>query len=861
MSLGMFYTINDGVECWAGPGFVNHNFIGQAMAQGVALARFKMDRYGAYFPLQFISQLLARGQMQVVQSASDAVHKIFDQPGGNAGGGFFVQIPVLWIAAAVAQLAIVAVDTILFFYKMMVDALPTLYETLGSEGRGFYAGGIERNVVEIEATHTYGNKPMSMFWPAFGFESAPINTMTVEAIQSKVAWDGIDISQSGYANCIPIKPSANSLNNISLNSAFFSGSKPFKNKLYLPRTYSFPTATKASLPARTALVEGVVNMLQPNSELKNLQVNCCDYTFPAPPIHDYVIAEAKKIGVQAANGEIISYSMDDTKLIDGPASNIIENGEFFGISSSYAVIEVKDTYDHDYLRPWAITPTCIALNLSGFNCVQMAQAYHGFEGQFNRITSWKGGNGLDSATLCQQYCIIVNDHFKRSNILPPSEFFGLFNGTPAIAMKTMGKDRIANQVMDMTRQKGMEINIPGEDRDLTRFAVPVHSEMLSTLPAVVRMLAPYKLHVVEGVTSLTTDVRSTQTKYKAPSSVDFNLYDTMYRATEEYIALLTMDSGVVQVEDKFPSSGLTFIGATTKEAFFYSPATRMYYSFSGDSVNKQDIFNRFKDIKNGRWDFVNQEVVFKMLLGDRILKDDVTGDFVARLDAGEVIGEMYPPNATIYNERSDYKILSMAGGLVYQGPKRCAINRWVLTDDMYNQIKVNKKRWKKLDREAWSPGRDYGWEYEDLSTEPPFTAVYGWTHNPWRAATAMLGVSEETDCLFEWELTFAWTEQVDRVFEQNEFMSFNLAGEMISQGGTLLSRPTHLFLHKGLFKNGYYSMRYTAKNGMGNRERLYMWGDGMAALESLTLYTKDMTTRRAQPLVTSQIDVQNLVEQ
>jgi hypothetical protein len=869
LALSMFYTINDGAQCWAGPGFVNHNFIGQAVSQGVSAARFKLTRFGAYFPLPFITNLLLTGQMMLVKLIADKTHSMFDTPGGNAGGGLFVQFPITQIAAIVAHLLVTGADALLAAYEFMKDAMPDLYATMGNVARGFYSGGVERNTIEPEATHTYGNKPMSMFWPAFGVDATHRNTMTAEHVTGKVIWEGTQINVGGFLNQNEVLGEDHPDNNIDKNKPFFhkgfgAFDFPFNGRIFFPKNVLASTCQSGlEMPERMAFVEGIVNMLPTEGDLKNLQVNCCDYTFPAPPIHDYVISEDKKIGVQAANGEIIAYSMDETKLIDGPASNIIEVGTFFGIASSYTAIEVKQDYDADYLRPWAITPTCIALNLNGINCVQMAKAYHGFDGQFNRILSWKGGHGLDSATMVQQYALVVNDHFKRSNIIPPSEFFGLFNGPPAINMRSYGKDRVASQVMDLTRQKGLDINIPGEDRDLTRYAVPVHSEMLSTLPAVVRMLAPYKLHVVEGITSLTTDVRNTQTKYKAPSSVDFNLYDIMYRATEEYIALLTLQDGIVAVEDKVPSAGLDFIGATTKEAFFYSPATRMYYSFSGGGdITKRDIFNRFKSIRNGRWDFVNQEVVFKCLLGDgQIFDDDVTGDFVARLDENNVVGELYPPNATIYNARSDYKILSMAGGLIYQGPKRCVVNRFVITDDMVPQIKENKRKWKKLDREVWAPGRDYNWTYDDWHTTAPADAVYGWTHNAFRAATAMLGVSEETDCLFEWELTFAWTEQVNKIFEQNEFISFNVAGEAIGQGGTLLSRPTHIFLYKELFKDGYYSMRYNAKNGSANRERLYMWGDGMVALESLSLYTKEVTTKRTQPIATSQVDVQELHEQ
>jgi hypothetical protein len=869
LKLSMFYTINDGAECWAGPGFVNHNFIGQCVSQGVATTKLKVGRFGAYLPLPIISALLLKGQMLAVNTLVDAVDDVFEGSGsgGNAGGGLFVQLPTGWIAGAIATALTTGTKLLLNTYDYMAQQLPQFYRTLGDVARGFDSGGVDRNTIDVEATHVYGNKPMSMMWPAFG---ANINDVTVERVSGKIIWEPSRVEQSGFLNCIIVEPmSTDSLQNVDYNNDFFDKddgnvfSRPFVGSIFMPRTVTYvEKSEKRAMPSRMAFVEGITNMLTSESDLRNLQINCCDYTFPPPPIHDYIISEEKEIGVQAANGEIIAYSMSDVKLIDGPASNIVESGDFFGIASSYAAIEVKKTYDHNYLRPWAITPTCIALNISGINCVQMSKAYHGFDGHFNRITSWKGGSGLDMATMVQQYYLIVNDHFKRSNIIPPSEFFGRFDGPPNITGRTFGRDRIANQIMDLTLQKGLDINIPGEDRDLTRYSVPIHSETISTLPATVRILAPYKLHVVEGITSLTTDVRNTQTKYKAPSSVDFNLYDTMYRATEEYVALLTLQDGVVAVEDKTPSAGLTFIGATTKQAFFYSPATRMYYEFSGGGdITKRDIFNRFKDIKNGRWDFVNQEVVFRCLLDDSVFVDDVSGNFVARLGDRDVAGEIYPPNATIYNARSDFKIYSMAGGLVYQGPKRCVVNRFVITDDMYDMLKLNKKHWKKLDRELWAPGRDYGWHYDDWFTNAPVDAIYGWTHNPWRAATAMLGVSEETDCIYEWELTFAWTEQIAHVFEQNEFIVFNLAGETVTQGGTLLSRPTHLYLHKELFKNGYYTTRYTAKNGAGNRERLYMWGDGMSALEDLTLFAKEITPRRTQPLVTSQVDVQELTEQ
>ncbi len=873
LSLSMFYSIDDGNQCWAGPGYVNHQFIGQAVVQGIAQIRFKMQRYGIFMPLEFLSQLTIAAQLMANKVALEVLLDLAKASGNYTIGiyalGSGTDLPLGQILSSGMQGGTAMIRTMVTWLEFCRDTvIPAIYNMLGRTVRGFSHGGANRNSIDTEATHSYGNKPMSMFWPVFGADAEHRNTITIERIDNAVRWAPIHLKLSGKLNTIPGGTYAASAITsdatlLPMLQGFFGGSgMPFDGYIAAPKDVSVPSVVNnaAALPIGMGCVEGIVKML-PEGDLKNLQVNCCDYIFPAPPIHDYVISQKYKIGVQAANGFELAYSMDDVKLIDGPTDNIIELPNFFGIACPYTAIEVKDTFDYNYLRPWAVTPTCIALNINKINSVQEAKAYHSFDGQFNRILSWKGGNGLNSAFGVHQYAFIINNHFKRSNIIPPSDFFGLFDGPPVLNMTTCDNEQVANQVMDTVREKGLDINIPGEDRDLKRYSIPIHTETLSTLPAVIRTIAPYRLHTPDGITSLCTDSRNTQGKYKAPSSVDFNIYDDAWRATEEYICKITTKDGMLGLETKVPSAGLTFIGATTKEAFFYSAATRMYYTYSGGGdLNKKEIFNRFTDIRTGRWDFVNQEVMFKALLTDGILVDDVQGYVNLRLD-GNVLGEVYPANETIYNQRSDYKILSMAGGMVYQGPKRCAVNRFIILESMYDQIKSNKRKWLKLDREEWPKRREYGWHYDDWHTEASLGAVYGWTHNPWRAATAMLGIDEETDCKFEWELTFAWTEQVDKLFEQNEFISFNVAGETIGQGGTLLARPTHIFLYKELFKNGYYTMRYQSNNGIGNRERLYMWGDGLCALEDLALFTKDITKRRTQPLATSQVDVQELQEQ
>jgi hypothetical protein len=127
----------------------------------------------------------------------------------------------------------------------------------------------------------------------------------------------------------------------------------------------------------------------------------------------------------------------------------------------------------------------------------------------------------------------------------------------------------------------------------------------------------------------------------------------------------------------------------------------------------------------------------------------------------------------------------------------------------------------------------------------------------------MLGVNDATDCKFEWIFTFAWTAQMDKIYGENEYVTVNVQAETVSQGGTLMSEPTRIFLFKECFTRsgnaGYYTFKFQSNNGVGNRERLYVWGDAITAVQDLKLRCKEMTTTRTQPLYT-QVDVQDRTE-
>lgn len=290
-------------------------------------------------------------------------------------------------------------------------------------------------------------------------------------------------------------------------------------------------------------------------------------------------------------------------------------------------------------------------------------------------------------------------------------------------------------------------------------------------------------------------------------------------------------------------------------------------------IQKQDVWNRFKDIKDGKWDFVNQNVVFQCIGNMTRVMDDVSDRddylvdniFIATMDGQQhgITGEVTPPGTPVFNNKSWFKTYSFAGGLTFQGPNRYVVNRFICLDYMINDIVANKGKWKKLKRDKFNPFRKYKEDFvavNDRVTE----GVSGWTHNPFVLATAPLGVSEETDCLFEWELTFTWTDEMDRIYKDNEYACVNIMAQTMCPGGKKRCEPTHLYLHKDLFtrseNTGYCSFKFASRNGAGNREQLFVWSDAYIAMTGLSVNYKVITERRTMPLAVSQVDIKEMKE-
>ena len=190
---------------------------------------------------------------------------------------------------------------------------------------------------------------------------------------------------------------------------------------------------------------------------------------------------------------------------------------------------------------------------------------------------------------------------------------------------------------------------------------------------------------------------------------------------------------------------------------------------------------------------------------------------------------------------------------------------FVFQDFMLKQVKDNYGKWKRVPRETYHPFRTYKAKYEQVNKQiDNDVKVKGWTHNPFLLVTAPIGTDEYKDNIFEWEITFCWPVEMDKLYAQNNYATVNIQAETMTPGGKVVAeRPVHVYLTKELFTRtgnyGYYSFRYQSKCGAGNRERLHIWSDQYICISSLYVELKEVTQKRTEQL-TQQVDIQSLKE-
>ena len=863
-TLDMFYSTSADQKCFAGPGYVNMQFVAQCTAQSVTSVQLEAQQTQVFLLLKELSTFQAKAEIFLIDELANFLFKQADQQASGPEFGF--SNAVGFIISLVLSSTAYALTAAKAMLRLSTELIDSMLDSLFPNGlQSNVTATLSRHNYDIEGKHAYGNKSEQFFWPCIDCNSKLYTDEKVSAILQKKPWP-LEMPQTATGNvqtkkiydnqprCTTIKPAALIDDNwnidVDYNIASCKG-----------------THVKSSLPNDTAYVVGTESFL-PTVPFKNENIGEGEPVFTPSVIQDYVVDKNWNIFVTAMGGDELWVSCKDTKLFDGGYSNIIVSDTFCGIAAPHVAIEVKSSITEEYLRPWAVTPDAIALNVTGLNCAYEEYAYHAFDGYGYRITDWLGSSGMNKEHYTLQYCFQINDRFKRSNKLPPNQFMGNFQAVPNMSLDV--KDKIFNQIQVTSEEQGMETGVIGENKDQQRYSLPIFTEPVSTLPAIVKAQSSYKLDVIEGITALTTDVRSSQTAYKLPVSVDFNINEQQFRMTNEYICSVKHEKGLEQVQYLVPALGLKYLGATPFMAYFYNQATRQYYIYQGgNTLQAVDMLERFRDITEGRYDFVSQEVIMPCLATLSRIDDNIKDDadetdniIVPTFKHNKINGEIIPPITTIFNTRSWYKTLSTPAGVVFQGPNRCIINRYVWSDYMLADIKSNKKQWVKVPREEYHPFRKYTQKYDNV-TQRLDIALNGWTHNQFLLVTSPLGINEQTDCKFEWEITFAWTVEMEQLYEQNEYVTVNIMAETMEPGGKVFSRPTHIFLTKELFARsnnyGYYSFRYQSNNGIGNRERLHIWSDGYIAISGIQLEYLAKTEKRNE-ILTIQEDVKGMKE-
>ena len=862
-TLDMFYSTSAGQECFAGPGFVNANFVAQCTAQSATSLQLEAQQTQVFLLIKELTLWQMHTATFITDKLVEFMEKQASDQSAGPSAGFVVQFG--WVISLALGAAAYALAAAKFMQKLAIEAIGNIIDTLFPNGlKTNVTAQLSRHNYDIEGKHAYGNKSEHFYWPCQDCTRNTFADEQVEAVLQKKPWPlEMPVAEIGNQSTIPVYTGQPA--NITSTPARLLGE--FNGDVeYNIASCKGKHSTRA-LPADVACVIGT-NTFLPETPFRNDNIGEGEPVFTTPAVQDYILDKNWNIYVTAMAGDALWVSIKDTKLFDGNYSNIILTDTFCGIAAPHVAVEVKHGISKEYLRPWAVTPDAIALNITGLNCAYDEVAYHAFDGYGYRITNWVGSSGMNKEHYSWQYCFQINDRFKRSNKLPPNQFMGDFQSLPSMSLDC--KDKIFNEVTVTSESKGLRTGVAGENKDTLRYALPIFTEQISTLPAIVRALSPYKLAVIDGITSLTTDVRGSQNVYKIPDSVDFNINDKIYRMTNEYICSVEHHNGIESVKYLVPALGLTYLGATPFMAYLYNQATRQFYIYQGgNTLQVVDMLERFRDIKGGYYDFINQEVVMPCLATfsrlDKKVKDDAdeTDNIIIPVFRhNKVGGEITPPITTIFNTRSWYKTISTPAGLVFQGPNRCIINRFVWSQYMLDDIKKNKGKWGKVPREEYHPFRKYNQQYTDIS-ENVDSEVKGWTHNPFLLVTAPLGLQEEVDCKFEWEITFAWTTEMEQLYEANEYVVVNIMAETMCPGGKIVSRPTHVFLTKELFTRtnsfGYYSFRYQSNAGIGNRERLHIWSDGYIAISSLQLEYTPKTEKRNE-ILTIQEDVKGMKE-
>jgi hypothetical protein len=558
--------------------------------------------------------------------------------------------------------------------------------------------------------------------------------------------------------------------------------------------------------------------------------------FSAPGIYDALIEPVYKVWATCSGDDVIHVSIDDTKVIDGPWTNIIVDRDVISIASTYNVVNAIKGGNINLLKPQALTEG-LRLNKTGNNYIEGSNWVHAFDGYGSRITSWLGSGGADVEVL-QQVSQYLPNRTKRvmHTVFPPTTYFGAFTNPPA----TLYSHRVNMEVInDNTKQRWVEQGTK-EDTAVTRLSFPVFYRRVSNLPAGIQTIGTYKLFVVNGLTSLTTDARTSSIR-NITTAKDVMIYGRTYRGFNEYLSAVSQQYGILALTNVSVITGYKILGADTKSILMFNTSSGQLAMFKGAEIlEKAQKVRRIKDFDDAIYEFIQQE-----LIASGTMALPLQEKALVRFDELKPVGMVPNPRQALHI----IDTYSGPVGYVMQGDRRATAHFPLFHDNMHTiGINHNRGKWTRIKGDNI---RDFFSlrVYDEMN--PP--TGYSWA--PWRLATAFHGLDDSVDCMFEYVLTFAFTDWMYSIIG-DKYVTVNIAAEMATLGGHMESEVTHLRLRADMFNRGnsrigYYSFRFNARNGAGNRERLFIWSDDIISMRPIEVIVRPVSSARTSPLLTA----------
>jgi hypothetical protein len=553
-----------------------------------------------------------------------------------------------------------------------------------------------------------------------------------------------------------------------------------------------------------------------------------DPMFSTPCAYDALIFESGEIFLSYTGDEALHVAVRDTKIIDGMYSNIIVSNGATTVASSYNVVRATLGLEASRLKPESIS-TGLKFNSTGVNFIDGINAVHAFDSYTSRIIEWQGTVGGDVETLTQisQY---VHNYLKRSihTMMTPSAVFGGFISMPRVEYRHLVHIEAA----------GITVGTYSEDVSVFRICLPIFYKKLANFPVGAQTIAGYKLLTTDGITSLTTVFRTTDIRSFADVR-DFFILGKVYRQSTEYVSNVQQGSGMVDIIDVVLGLGLVYIGTYVDDAWFYQRANRGIWCFTG-AQQLEERFNayRFKDLTVGEREFLKGYIAARA----NLVRDEHESRLIRFTDkAASTLVDVheYIPNP---------KLVGSSAGMVLQGSARHQVIFHTFDENMFTlNLAENRGKWSRI------PGDNI----EQFFTKRKYNSAelpIGYYWEPFHLATSFLGQDDNTDCQFEWLITFAFTDWMYSIVG-DKFVTVHVACETALPNGHKKSEVTHIRLRNNMFQRsteriGYYSFRFNGRNGAGNSERLFIWSDGVMAIRKLELITRAVTQNRTQPLLT-----------